>query len=447
MFVAPIEEWSRTPSRAIHYGIGAYKNKDLAFNPYQSEITETLDLETDPNDLWHSVRNFAINNAADVLVPVEGIAQPSAKFLTNLGKGVAEGAEAYGKSLGATRQIIDNYRNRGQALFGTPETEELLKTVRNVGLSLKNEGDLYNPKIIESVLERAKSLSDSQFKGLTGFEKSELESRLKQLLSGELEKPEVPRVDGMTREEFVRQHLIDLRRPERRQRLQELSLNIGEQNPQGWQTLDNTIQVPGDYDIDVNRFASEPNMFLQYYENSPNIIDKLNTKLQQTLNKKLNLAEQTELSKESQALINGIFAREGEAAIRKKLIGAVKRVKGAKKGENFIPSSSLSTDSYPLSYKFLPNLVKEGEVDLGYHGMKNLNSLGFSEQIGIPLETNLREINTVIENINKVSKKKFPYAVIKNNSIDVPVISATKLKLGGKISLKRNKPNTWQILD
>ena len=112
-----------------------------------------------------------------------------------------------------------------------------------------------------------------------------------------------------------------------------------------------------------------------------------------------------------------------------------------------IKNSSLSTDSYPLSYKFLPNLVKEGEVDLGYHGMKNLNSLGFSELIGIPLETNLREINTVIENINKVSKKKFPYAVIKNNSIDVPVISATKLKLGGKISLKRNKPNTWQILD
>lgn len=447
LFLAPIEEWGHTPSTAIHYGIGAYKNKDLAFNPYQSEITETLDLETDPNNLWHSVRNFAINNAADVLVPVEGIAQPSAKFFTNLGKGVAEGAEAYGKSLGATRQIIDNYRNRGQALFATPQTEELLKTVRNVGLSLKNEGDLYNPKIIESVLERAKSLSDSQFKGLTGFEKSELENRLKQLLSGELKKPEVPRVDGMTREEFVRQHLIDLRRPGRRQRLQELSLNIGEQNPQGWQTLDNTIQVPGDWDIDINRFASEPNMFLQYYENSPNIIDKLNTKLQQTLNKKLNLAEQTELSKESQALINGIFAREGEAAIRKKLIGAVKRVKGAKKGENFIPSSSLSTDSYPLSYKFLPNLVKEGEVELGYHGMKNLNPLGFSEQIGIPLETNLREINTVIENINKVSKKKFPYAVIKNNSIDVPVISATKLKLGGKISLKRNKPNTWQILD
>jgi hypothetical protein len=440
-----IPEFAHTPSRIVNYGIGAYKNKDLAFNPYQSEITETLDLETDPNNLWHSVRNFAINNVADVLVPVEGIAQSSAKFLNNLGKGVAEGAEAYGKSLGATRQIIDNYRNRGQALFATPQTEELLKTVRNVGLSLKNEGDLYNPKIIESVLERAKSLSDSQFKNLTGFEKSELENRLKQLLSGELKKPEVPRVDGMTREEFVRQHLIDLRRPERRQRLQELSTNINSQNPTGWQTLDMDITRPGNYDI--NRFASEPNMFLQYYENSPNIIDKLNTKLQQTLNKKLNLAEQTELSKESQALINGIFAREGEAAIRKKLIGAVKRVKGAKKGENFIPSSSLSTDSYPLSYKFLPNLVKEGEVDLGYHGMKNLNSMGFSEQIGIPLETNLREINTVIENINKVSKKKFPYAVIKNNSIDVPVISATKLKLGGKISLKRNKPNTWQILD
>jgi hypothetical protein len=70
MFVAPIGEWAHTPSRAIHYGIGAYKNKDLAFNPYQSEITETLDLKTDPNNPLHSIRNFAINNAADFLAPM-----------------------------------------------------------------------------------------------------------------------------------------------------------------------------------------------------------------------------------------------------------------------------------------------------------------------------------------------------------------------------------------
>jgi hypothetical protein len=70
LFLAPIAEWAHTPSRVINYGIGAYKNKDLTFNPYQSEITKTLDLETDPNNLWHSVRNFAINNAADFVAPM-----------------------------------------------------------------------------------------------------------------------------------------------------------------------------------------------------------------------------------------------------------------------------------------------------------------------------------------------------------------------------------------
>jgi hypothetical protein len=65
-----VPEFGHTPSRVVNYGIGAYKNKDLTFNPYQSEITETLDLETDPNNLWHSVRNFAINNAADFVAPM-----------------------------------------------------------------------------------------------------------------------------------------------------------------------------------------------------------------------------------------------------------------------------------------------------------------------------------------------------------------------------------------
>ena len=65
-----IPEFGHTPSRAVNYGIGAYKNQDLGFNPYQSEITETLDLKTDPNNPLHSIRNFAINNAADFLAPM-----------------------------------------------------------------------------------------------------------------------------------------------------------------------------------------------------------------------------------------------------------------------------------------------------------------------------------------------------------------------------------------
>lgn len=78
-----VPEAMHTPSRLVNYGIGAYKNKDLTFNPYQSEITETLGLQTDPNSLLHSIRNFAVDNAADFLVPVEGLVGFRNKSFTN----------------------------------------------------------------------------------------------------------------------------------------------------------------------------------------------------------------------------------------------------------------------------------------------------------------------------------------------------------------------------
>ena len=39
-----VPEAMHTPSRAVNYGVGAYKNKDLTFNPYQSELSQTLGL-------------------------------------------------------------------------------------------------------------------------------------------------------------------------------------------------------------------------------------------------------------------------------------------------------------------------------------------------------------------------------------------------------------------
>jgi len=81
-----IPEALHTPSRAVNYGLGAYKNKDLAFNPYQSEISETLGWQSnDPTDLWASSRNFFIDNAADILVPTEGLGNISSKTLPRIG--------------------------------------------------------------------------------------------------------------------------------------------------------------------------------------------------------------------------------------------------------------------------------------------------------------------------------------------------------------------------
>lgn len=93
-----IPEAFHTPSRVVNYGIGAYKNKDLRFNPYQSEISETLGWQNnDPSDLWASTRNFFVDNATDFLVPAEGIGNIGSKVIPEIGNvaktGLREGVD------------------------------------------------------------------------------------------------------------------------------------------------------------------------------------------------------------------------------------------------------------------------------------------------------------------------------------------------------------------
>jgi hypothetical protein len=69
LFLAPVTEFLHTPSRVVNQGIRLGQGK--GFGDYSSEISETLGLKTDPNNAWHSVRNFFVDNAADAIVPME----------------------------------------------------------------------------------------------------------------------------------------------------------------------------------------------------------------------------------------------------------------------------------------------------------------------------------------------------------------------------------------
>lgn len=74
-----VPEALHTPSRAVNYMLGAD-------NPYQSEISETLGWQNnDPTDLWASTRNFFVDNAADVLIPAEGIGNIGSKTIPKIG--------------------------------------------------------------------------------------------------------------------------------------------------------------------------------------------------------------------------------------------------------------------------------------------------------------------------------------------------------------------------
>lgn len=467
LFAAPIGEAFHTPSRLINQGIRLGQGKGLG--NYDSEISQTLGLQNnDPTDLWTGVRNFAINNVADFIVPTD-IPTRGVNTLENAAFKTGE----YVESANKTKNIIQGYRQQLNPKFINPQEQEMLHTVRNIGMSMKGEDDIWKASTISNVLDRAKSLSDEQFKTLTGFEKSELSQRLEGLNNGTLKRPEEQLVDGLTRQEYTRQYLNSVRnrRPrttESRQELQDLSHRLEDppydevyiptegqsfysnnreafqsQNPQGWQTI-NTQAV----DLDIDRFNNSYNInqllgtrfdnFL--YKNEPNIIDKFNDKLGKYLSNKQGFMEKAENSGDIQQLVPGLYASQGEKEVKRKLFGAIKTLENAPKGSQFIPAHSLSSDSYPLSYRILPRFLEQGKVDLSFHGMQDFNSLGFSGKVGISPEVNVKEINSVIKDLNQKLDKKIPYARIKDGQIKAPIISATRKKFGGNIT------SDWEIV-
>ena len=177
--------------------------------------------------------------------------------------------EPYAKSLQKTGQLLNDYRKASKFVPErlNPNEQEFLKTVRNVGLTLKDEGVMYEPKSLQNALERAKNLTDEQFFNLTGFEKSSIEERIQQLKSGEIQKPknEQSTVDGLTREEYIREYLRNIERPERVQQLRNLSTDI---LGTGWTGVD--FVIPEIYNIK---------------QVQPNIIDALNEKLDKNLSR------------------------------------------------------------------------------------------------------------------------------------------------------------------
>jgi len=103
------------------------------------------------------------------------------------------------------------------------------------------------------------------------------------------------------------------------------------------------------------------------------------------------------------------------------------------KGTNFIGSGSLSTDSYPLTLDAGAMMFKKGIVDVNVQsGKASLNSLGYTNNMP---KLALKDINSKIEQLEKLSGKKLPRATYNknNNQYEVPNIYFTRLKQGGNI--------------
>ncbi len=75
--------------------------------------------------------------------------------------------------------------------------------------------------------------------------------------------------------------------------------------------------------------------------------------------------------------------------------------------------------------------LKSGIVDVNYHGLFPLNSSGFTQAAGMPMDINLKEINTLIKGLNTQLPKSLPYAKIEGGQLMYPNFSVTRKKNGG----------------
>jgi len=127
-----------------------------------------------------------------------------------------------------------------------------------------------------------------------------------------------------------------------------------------------------------------------------------------------------------------------QGQVKQQLIGALKTVEASPKGTNFIGSGSLSTDSYPLTLDSGKIMLKKGLVEVNVEpGVTGLNGMGYTN---MSPRLVIKDINSKIEELEKLSGKKLPRAKYNPNSpgsydmYQVPRIYFTRLKQGGSIN-------------
>ena len=127
-----------------------------------------------------------------------------------------------------------------------------------------------------------------------------------------------------------------------------------------------------------------------------------------------------------------------QGQVKQQLIGALKTVEASPKGTNFIGSGSLSTDSYPLTLDSGKVMLKKGLVEVNVEpGVTGLNGMGYTN---MSPRLAIKDINSKIEELEKLSGKKLPRAKYNPSGhgtydmYQVPRIYFTRLKQGGSIN-------------
>ena len=327
----------------------------------------------------------------------------------------------------------------------------LLHTIRTVGSDIKggilNSNDENSLKFLTNLHNKSEILPDEAFKKITGFEKSEIPSKIEQIQNRIQNKKNVYDLgeDTPIREENTISPFrsrIDLSTEEgRRAYIQNLGRDLGASggDPELRQitninrdAIRDIVNSP-EYGSQQIREFDPRNYFGE--EQKPFIGDKFIKSLQSSPY----IAQSPRLQQEG--LLEGLFKTEGNNPARS-ILKAVKQVEDLPKGEIAKSAGSLSADSKPIELAMAKRLVDNETGSVNFHGYGNINTMGFPTQAGISNDLILKELNTHIGNLNQSLPKKLPLARLDDyGGIEVPNISITRKKFGGQVK------SNWTIIE
>jgi hypothetical protein len=397
-------------------------------------------------------------------------------FLTGVGEQYLSNAIA--PYLPARGQVASELKDLKKAVFPTkptfinPSEQELLSTVRNVGILSKTGTN--DASVLEKILAKGSGLTDDEFKNLVGSSRSEIQGKIQTLRETPTGAKKVgenqfewdvnpnanqsPPILGVDANGNPISNIsnFNLNRPATSQAARDAAFirRQGRQQGRELQNLYNqAISQQGGRDLSPQQMNALQTFVDDTYElirtdpdNAPNFSDFINHPQYQDLynfklepNKsfirgltnRINEGRYLPISSEkADSLLPSLYRNESNNPAAE-IIKAYRTLERAPKGSTFKSAGSLSTDSYPATLRMTEKAINNDLGNLNYTGMSTLNPSGFSQSAGIPTDINLKEINTMIDQLNKKLIKPIPYAYQEGTQIFAPQISVTRKKNGG----------------
>jgi hypothetical protein len=431
------------PQQAMMYGLtGKVQKPSTAMgitNPIGSFVTDAIADPTNFVGAGLADDAFKLSNRAGELSPyINKTLKSTRQYLPEKGQFINEIKDL-------KRAIAPP-----QPTFINPAEQELLSTVRNVGIMSKT--GVNDAAVLEKILNKSVQLGEKEFENLVGSTRSQIQEKIQAL-----------RASGSTKKPDVNNEVIDLsRRPSSQTTIAE---DLGIDQDPGWLRLQErlrnrnqsasnppydevgnivsepstsdiarAIQSQEQIDLSIINQLPDPPIYFSLEDLGSNFSTSVNKSLIKGLTERVNKNKYLPLVADESDSLLPVLYRDQSNNPTADILKAYRTLENAPSGSTFKGSSSLSTDSYPATLKMTQKALKSDIADVNYIGMRNLNTSGFSQEAKVSKDLNIKEINTMIDQLNKKLPKPIPYAYKKGYDIVAPHITVTRKKNGGWLS-------------